>query len=245
MSYVDILRTANSVLLNKAEKSLNHLERHGPAAIRAIADAAAGGDRLRRLALELGVRAAIAALRESIEQGREMLAILRELNELGGSPDRLRAVASILTTLVRDPLDALAPGVRRDDLQAMVPSVWQDGDAHWRYRDGFDGQQQAVEDAAAAAAAVVRSLDSMADGIEAFYIQLSVEIMALVSAIVGFVVGVITAATVVGAVAAIAAFVGAVAAGIAVWLTTSSTHGEPVGDTVRTLSWPAADFADS
>jgi hypothetical protein len=248
-SNVDAVRVINRALLAEAGKGLDKLASRAPVVIKAVADAAKDGNPfgnpLADRVVDAAAREALQQVKESIQQGRELLEVLTTLNEYLGSPDALRSAAQRLRDQVMTPCSDLAPDVRQGTLRAMVPSVWNDGDASALYANAFDGQQDAVKEASAAARVLADSLESLADGIEDYYHDVNRACLETVAAVIALVTGVLTVELIIGIFIAIAGAIGAYFAIEDLVVALTEDRGTPVGDAVLTLSRPTSEFADA
>ena len=249
MSYVDDLRDLIAEHVREAEAGLDKIDRYGPQAVRTAVDITLPtiprppfvND---RLAGEL-----IARLHEAVAEARQNLDLLLSASRYLGSPDTLRAAADRLSRDVALASDELAIDVRRDNLDAMLPSNWDDGDASAQYAISFEGQSDAVLKIRQNGLLLVDALRSMADGIERYYYELAKAAVSTALAVAGVVVAIVTAPSGVGAVAgvigAIIALASAVLSVIELVEIAATDRGKSFRDHISTLRWPTTTFAAS
>ncbi len=249
MSYVDLLRKLIQEHLKRSARGLDEIERVAPAAIRAAVSTSTATVPLIRPGNGWIADRIIEQMHEAVDLAREQLEVAEELSQYLGSPDALRAAADSLTRGIVVRAEALAPEVRKDNLRSMLPSAWDGGDASAQYALSFEGQGEAVLRIAEAAKLMAAALESMADGIEEFYLDVAGAVIGLGVSIATAVAGIMTAATGVGAlpgiVAAIAGVIGAFGSAATLLSQAATPRGEPVGSALTSLTWPTATFAVS
>jgi len=250
MSYVDVLTAQMQARLDNADDALNMLEKYGPDVIRHLVNTNLATIMVPPWGKDKIADLLISKLMSGIKYARKAIVFQRTMVRAFGSPDALRAAAAVINSQVNKAAGDLALDVREENLDGMSPSSWS-GDAQYKYSQAFDGQRDAVTRINEFGSALEDALRSMADTIEAYYVELTIVILGIVGAIVGFVLAILEAAGVVTIPVAVLTVIGAclsaaaaLAALIAMIVTLSQNNANAIAPLEAELDpWPATAFS--
>lgn len=249
MSYVDELKALIQEYIESVTNALDRAERSGPRAIRRAIDNSFPNAPRPQFLNDAMADAMIGQLHDAVGLVRRGVEVLDIASKAMGSPDTLRTAAGRLSSDVAAVCESLGSDVRLDNLKAVLPSAWDDGDASAQYAISFDGQSRAVDKIREYALLFSDSLNSMADGIEEYYGELAKAIGSMAVAVVSAVLAIVTIETGVGTVVfGIGAFLNvaqAVMSAVEVLEAATKDRGETFRDKISDIEWPAARFAVS
>jgi hypothetical protein len=248
-SYVDILRESIELQISEAGKGLGELQKYGPPVIERLVRIYLEAIPLGELAAGEVSRILIAELMGAIDLGQEAVAKFAKAAEGLGSPDALRAAAASIGEGVDSASDKLGLTMTDEALQAIFASSW-NGDASERYAAAFHGQQPAIPIVSKHGSVLAQVLNSLADGIELYYVELLAAGLTLLAGVIGCVVAICSAAAIVTipfSAAALVASLVAVVAGIIGLIVIFVTLSQQMNDDVAALKmdaqvWPSGGF---
>jgi len=242
MSNVAEIRSVIDEHLDAGSKALDALAADGPATILRVIDAS-----LEPRGVAPEVRAETAGriadiLVRAIEHGRKTIAFERKLAGAMGDPDALRARASAVQSEVAKAATELAPQVTSASLEAVKPENWI-GQTAERYRSSVRGREDAVAAIPNVASLVGRSLESMADSIDEYYVSLAAQVSATTVSLLGIAVSIDTWETASGGILNVGATLARIEGELATTLTTALQRARTVDEQLAEalespLQWP-------
>jgi len=216
VSYVDAVVDQIESSLSSARSNLDVLEERGPGIIRTLTNTYL--DTFAHFPPFVKNEIAdklIAELRACVSYARKMVAEQEKLAHMLGSPDALRASASVLDNTVNKGSLDLASDVIPNSLGAMSDSSKWDGGSSQLYAKSFVGQNDEVARIKPYGQVLEDALGKLADAIEQYYFELVVCVLSAAAAIVQAVSAVVAAVGIITIPYAVGVLVGAIIAAIA------------------------------
>ena len=241
MSNVDEMRAAIIERLDAGDKALDSLASDGPRLVLQVVDTS-----LAPQGVDPSVRAQIASrivevLVRAIAHGRKTLAFQRKLAGAMGSPDELRAAATLVATSVTSASKDLAPLLDGSTLAATNSEAWSSND---RYVAAVEGQQGALDRVPEVAETLERALTTMSTGIEQYYGSLTQLVTTTSLTLLGLATTITTWETAVGGILGITSSLVSVESGLATMyqaaVANSAAVDELLSGATTLPSWPSA-----
>jgi hypothetical protein len=192
MSYVDDIRSTNDTLLSQADEAVDDIKASAPDAIRDgvqkwVDNQAFGLGKLVPDGLvDEGADIVIDVVMTILDQCDEAITALRAGNQYLGSPESLRAAAEALGEL-----GTKADTIKIDSSRLTGLLSWDDPPASRVYNESIESQSQSLARIAQTASSIGDALDTHADDIENYYIQLALIVAGAVVTILGVVAAVL------------------------------------------------------
>ncbi|MBA8815042.1 hypothetical protein FHX48_000094 [Microbacterium halimionae] len=192
MSFVDDMKHAIEDALNQSDENLDWIAQNGPVIIDHLLNVYLAAYPVMGFAVNPIADRAKEELAKAVETGREGVELFRKEIQFVGSPDNLRAAASVIDDKVIAATRELASRLVLGNIPSALPSNYSDGIASESYVAAIDGRDAAVQGVETYSSPISGALGELADEIESYYRSLrdmALSLLGLIISIVAIIVG--------------------------------------------------------